>query len=122
MQIDIKNPKQILSQFLIKNHHILDTVGSTEDWKKDGKLTAKVLINNIEVDAESFESTLQGLFERVKKHYADKYDADNLDNLVEERAKELLKQHADNALETLYNLTRTLEESEELLVPHWERK
>ena len=37
------------------------------------------------------------------------------------RAKKLLKEHADNALQKLQDLSDTLENIEDVFAPYWER-
>lgn len=122
MNINIDDCSQILSHVLLEDHDLVDKITQSPEWKATTAIKAELMFNGVMVSAESFEKTLQGLFDQVETYLREKYDAANLDKLVEERAQQLLKEHADNALDKLYNLTRILEESEDLIVPHWERK
>lgn len=122
MEINIENPSQLLSHLLLEDIVVADKVRDTEAFQKDRKVTATVQMNGVEVPAEVMESVLQKLFEQVQCHYRNQYDADAFDRRVEEKAKQILQEHADNALEKLHNLTMVLEDPEHLIVPHWERK
>ena len=84
-------------------------------------LKATVQVNGVVIPAEVFENCLQGLMSHVESYYSKTYDADNIDALVEIRAEQLLKDHADNALEKLHALCNTLESVEDTIKPHWER-
>ena len=79
-------------------------------------------VNGVEIPAQMMEDWLQFQFESLCKKAKEQYDPENFDKRVEERAKELLKEHADNALEKLEQLQNILYNSEDLLTPHWERK
>jgi len=121
MKIDVGNPNQILNHFLLNDSNVVDSVAESEDWKERGKLTATVFINGIEIPAESFEKTLQDLFCRVEESMRKKYNTEEFDARVEDRAKVLLKEYADNALDKITNLCQTLENVEDVLIPYWER-
>lgn len=121
-QVSINNPSQIMSHVLLGSFEICDKVASTKEWKDGQKMNLFVSVNGIEIGGDVFEQELKKLIDRVEESFKVKYDAARLDELVEERAKELLKEYADNALEAIYNLTNKLQEAEDLLVPYWQRK
>lgn len=121
MQININDPKQMLSHVLLGDDEVVNAVTCTEEWTKDKKLTVEVSINGVKVDAESFENTLKNLFEQVENHYSEVYNADNIDNLVEKKAEELIKNHADSALDKLGRLMEVIEDPENIIKPYWER-
>lgn len=121
MQIDINNPNQILSHFLLKNCSICEEVSNSPEWKDGKLLTASVFVNGIEIPAQDFEDTLQELFEQVENNIKAKYDVPAIDEMVEGRARSLLREHASNALEKLQEFSDTLEQVELSIKPHWER-
>jgi len=121
MNINIDDPKQILSHVLLSSG-ICTLVADTPEWKDDKVLDVEVLVNGISIPAEDFENTLKSLIDQVETSVRNKYDADNIDKEIEDRANEILKTHANNALESLHELQQKLENVEDLLVPHWERK
>lgn len=114
MKIDIENKKQLLSHFLLSNS-VVYQITETDEFKniKDdegmGSITATVFFNDIEIPAQDFEETLQELFEQVNKYYANKYDAENLDAIAEERAKEMMNDYINN-LHSFENYTSNLVE------------
>lgn len=120
MKIDINDPQQILSHVLLDSSCV-DDIACSVAWTEHGEVNCKVLMNDIEVPAEDVENSLQRLFNQVEKHYREKYNADSIDDMVEQKARELLKNQADNVLEILGTLQSTLEDSESLIKPHWER-
>lgn len=121
MEINIENPKQLLSHFLLADIGVAEKVRKTEPFQDQRTITATVQMNGVEVPAEVFEKVLNNLLDQVKVHYREQYDADAFDRRVEDRAKQILKEHADNALDKIHNLSMVLEDSENLLTPYWER-
>lgn len=122
MKININDPSQMLSHVLLGDLDVCKAVRDTKEYKADKTITPTVFMNGIEVPAESLEKALKSLFNQVESHYKEHYQADAFDAKVEEKAVQLLKEHADNAIEKMHNLMMTLEDSESLLTPHWERK
>ena len=122
MNINFDDPSQMLSHVLLDNQDVARAVTKTAQWKTEGTVTPKVLMNGVEVPAEVMEGVLKKLFDQVEAHYREHYQADAFDAKVEEKACQLLKDHADNAIGKMQDLMMTLEESESLLTPYWERK
>lgn len=87
MQIDVENPNQLLSHFLLNDRGLVEAVLETKEWKEEGKLTPTVLINGVEISSESFEKTLQGLLDQVEERVREKYGADDIDAKVRERVE-----------------------------------
>lgn len=87
MQIDVENPNQLLGYFLLNDRSLVEAVLETKEWKDEGKLTPTVLINGVEISSESFEKTLQGLFNQVEEYVREKYGADDIDAKVRERVE-----------------------------------
>lgn len=87
MQIDVENPNQLLSHFLLNDRSLVEAVVETKEWKEEGKLTPTVLINGVEIGSESFEKTLQGLLKQVEEYVREKYGADDIDAKVREQVE-----------------------------------
>jgi hypothetical protein len=87
MQIDVENPNQLLSHFLLNDRSLVEAVLETKEWKEEGKLTPTVLINGVEISSESFEKTLQSLLNQVEEHVREKYGADDIDAKVQEQVE-----------------------------------
>lgn len=87
MQIDIENPNQLLSHFLLNDRSLVEAVLETKEWKEEGKLTPTVLINGVEISSESFEKTLQGLLNQVEERVREKYGADDIDAKIREQVE-----------------------------------
>lgn len=121
MDINIKDPSQVLSHVLLQDRSVASKVRGTEQFQKDKTITATVQMNGVEVPASVLEDVLKRLFGQVEARYRERYSADAFDKRVEEKAKELLQQHADNALDKLHQLADVLSDSENLLTPYWER-
>jgi hypothetical protein len=121
MKIDIENPNRLLSLFLLENVDIVNSVAETKELKDNGRIIATVKMNGVEVPAEVMENVLQNLINQVEEHYREQYNADAFDKRVEDRAEQILKEHADNVLEKLYSLSTKLEESDSLIKPYWKR-
>lgn len=87
MQIDVENPNQLLSHFLLNDRGLVEAVLETKEWKEEGKLTPTVLINGVEISSESFEKTLRGLLSQVEERVRKKYGADDIDARVREQVE-----------------------------------
>lgn len=122
MKFNLEDHTVALSHVLLNNREHAIKVSDTSLWKEYGVLEAKLTINGVEFPSELIENVLQDLYSRCEEFYKEKYDAKNFDDRVEERAKELLKEHADNAFEKISNLLEVLSDPSVLLTPHWERK
>ncbi|MBE0467974.1 MAG: hypothetical protein IBX55_00400 [Methyloprofundus sp.] len=121
MLIDIENPDQILSHFLLEDKQACEAVLETEEWQSSRKIIPTVFFNGVEVEAEFLEDALKNLLDQVKDSYAKKYDVKNIDNMVEERAESLLREHAGDALNVIRDLQSKLENTDDMLTPYWER-
>lgn len=121
MKVDISNPQQIMSHILLCNTALVDKVVSTKEWTELDKLTGELTVNGVTVSAQVLEDALQTIFYQIEEHFKEKYDVDKFDEHVEQKAKQLLKEHANDALNVLSDLSDKLHEAEDLLVPHWER-
>lgn len=121
MKFDLEDHTVALSHVLLENKEYAFKVSDTSLWKDNGVLEAKLTINGIDFPAELIEEVLQGLYSRCENFYKEKYNVNNFDDRVEERAKELLKEQADNAYERMGKLIEILDNPEVLLKPHWER-
>lgn len=122
MNVNITDPSQILSHVVLKNTNVVEEVAETPEWKKLGEIQGTLTFNGVEVSAQVLEDALKHVFSRIETYYAEEYDADAFDARVEEKAKELLKEHAGNPLQQLHELVGRLEGIDDVLVPHWERK
>ncbi|MNF15658.1 hypothetical protein D3C80_2183630 [compost metagenome] len=56
----------------------------------------------------------------IEKALKTKYDADNIDNMVKDKAEKLLEERAGKLLEVMYNLQNTLENASTVIKPFWE--
>ena len=125
MKVNIENKDQYLAGIMLHNEEFCNKVTESDEWKgtkNPREIEARLTICGIEVDAQLVEDFFNEVSENYSNHLRIKYNADNIDKLVEERAEELLKERADNVLEKLYNLQRTLEESSNIITPYWERE
>lgn len=122
MKINVDDPSQLLSHVLLGSREVCTAVRDSKEYKADKTIAATVLMNGVEVPAEILEAALKKLMDQVESHCREHYQADAFDAKVEEKANQLLQEHADNAIEKMQNLMMTLEDAESFLTPHWERK
>lgn len=122
MKINFEDNSQLLSHCLLQSKEVVGAVSETEEWRKDHTITATVMFNGVEMPGEVLEEVLKFFCNAIEKHYIEKYDVERLDRIIDEKARALLKTEADKALEKIYELQRKLEEVDDILVPHWERK
>lgn len=122
MKFNLENHQVALRHVVLQDEDLAMEIADTALWKEQGIFEAKLIINGVEIPAEVIEDTLQKLYSHCERFYEEKYDVSNFDDRVEERAKELLQEHADNALDRINRLAELLNDPSMLLVPHWERK
>jgi hypothetical protein len=121
MKFNLENHQVALSHVVLKNTDLCLQLADTPLWKENGILEATLIINGVNVPAELIENTMHDLYAQCEDYYKEKYDAKSFDERVEERAIELLKEHADNALERISRLTEILDNPDVLLTSAWER-
>ena len=124
MKVDIYNPKQALSHFVLHVSEKAKEIAETAEWTEKKEINAKIFFNGVEVSGEDFESVMEYFVSYYKDHYAEKYAEKyaDVEQAVEDRAQKLIKEHADNALDVLVELQDKLYNAENLLKPHWERE
>jgi len=117
MKIDIDNPAQLLSHVLLQDGDVTKAVAETDQFKDRGEITCTVQFNGVEVPAEKLEEVLAHFVKEVEKLV----DLDSFNDKVEERAKQILSEHADNALEKIQWLTDMVDSPDMYIKPEWER-
>jgi spore coat polysaccharide biosynthesis protein SpsF (cytidylyltransferase family) len=122
MKIDINNPSQLLSHLLLEDVDLVMVVSETSKWKEDGIIEATCQFNGVDVTADVLEKVLQNFVKQIEDHCREKYDANNIDKLVEERANEIIKNHADRVLEKLTAIEYVLSDPHNIITPHWGRE
>lgn len=103
MKIQLDNPAQMLSHFLLENAEVAKAVSKTEDWTERDTITATIFMNGVEVPAETFEAVLQNFWGQIERRFEEKYASD------EARAEELLKAKASALLEKMADVSYELE-------------
>ena len=121
MIIDIDNSQQILSHVLLGDIELAGKVAKTDAWKELEKIKGELTFNGVTVSSQCLEDALQKLFKQVEENIKEKYDADKFDERVEERARQILKDHADNVLDKIEGIADSLREIDDVIVPYWER-
>jgi hypothetical protein len=122
MKFKLEDHQVALNHVVLEDAKLCMELADTPLWKDQGIFEATLFINGLSVPAELIETTLQNLYSRCEEFYKEKYDVNNFDERVEARAVELLKTHADNALDKINRLTEILGEPDVQLTPYWERK
>jgi ethanolamine utilization protein EutA (predicted chaperonin) len=119
--IGVSDPKVLLSRIVLQNRDIALKIAKTDMWVKDGVIEVRAVFNGIEASGEILEKALNNFVEQIDSHYKEHYDANKFDERVEQKAREILKEHADNALEKIDRLFEVLQDSDNIIKPHWER-
>lgn len=122
MKFSVDDASVLLSHVMIQDEEAAKKIAETKAWKEDNILEAEVAVNGIPVSAQAFEDAFKHLLSEVERQVRERYDADKFDERVDEAAQAILKKHADGVLEQMEVIQNTLQNSEDLLQPHWERK
>lgn len=117
MKINIDDNSQLLSHVLLADKNVCEVVADTENWINNGNIICTVQFNGVECPAEVLENVLQNFIKYIEKQV----DYDKFEQKVEERAKEIIQEHADNVIDKMQDLLVKLQESDDLIKPHWER-
>lgn len=122
MNFNLEDSKVFMSHILLSDEQVASAVSDTSLWINDKKLTAKLEVNGVEVPAEVLEEFIKGLWGNLKTQFEREYKTKTIDQKVEEKALELLKERGDNVMDKLTNLINVLSDPENLVTPYWERK
>ena len=121
MKFKFEDESAFMNHLLLESRGLATSVSKTKLWTESETLEATLQINGVDVPAEHLESFMKSLWDRAVEQLRTRYKADDFDRQVEEKAKQLLKSHADNALDKLYDLTSKLEGIEDTIKPYRER-
>ena len=122
MNFNLEDSKVFMSHILLSDKQVAYAVSDTSLWINDKKLTAKLEVNGVEVPAGVLEEFIKGLWGNLKTQFEREYKTKTIDQKVEEKALELLKERGDDVMDKLTNLINVLSDPENLITPHWERK
>lgn len=120
MKFKLDDANLILNHLVLQDHKIAQEVASTPEWKNDETFTANLQINGVEIPAEVIEEFFKDRYKMIENGLKAKYDADNIDKMVNDRALNLLKERADKVLDAMYKIETVLQSSEDILKPWWE--
>ena len=95
MKFNLRNPEVIFSRLVLQDCKAAEDIAATEQWTENGILEAEVKVNGVLIPAEIFEKWMQKQYKSMEENFKERYDTANFDGRVEERAKELLKEHAE---------------------------
>lgn len=121
MKFNLQDDQVIFSHLVLQDCACAEAVAETKKWTDERTLEAEVKVNGVVIPAEVFEKWMHDQYEMMEESFKERYDTANFDNRVEERAKELLKEHADGCLDVMYSLQQKLEEADSMLKMSWER-
>lgn len=99
MKINIDNPNQLMSHFVLHDADVAKEVSETEQWKKEKTITATVQFNGVSVPAHVMEQVLQDLFRQTQEHYRKEYNADNFDTAVTLACEKKIKDTMQKVME-----------------------
>lgn len=118
MKIDVDDVNQLLSHVMLQSNEVVDLVAETSDFKKHSRINAEVSFNGVKVDGSVMEEALHELFKQVKDYYRSEYGADDIDKMIDQRAKELFK---DRVAEFTNDMKETFDNLESKLSRiHWD--
>ena len=121
MQIKDLDRNLLLTYLILQDDETAMRIAQTERWAEEEVIDVTVQFNGVEMPAEYLEEALKKWVKHIEAETAEFVDKDKFEERVEERAKQLLKDHANDALEKIRALEDKLTEVEDVLTPHWER-
>ncbi len=126
MKFDLEDCSVFMSHLLLEDATLSEEVSKTPLWKDTKTLEATLQINGVEVPASHLEAFMKSLWKRHEEsvesgHKELKRKQEDFDNQVELRAKEILREHADDAVNKLVDLQNSLHNIEDTIKPYWER-
>lgn len=127
MKFNLEDCSVFMSHLLLEDANLAETVSHTLPWLDDQTLEATLQINGVEVPASHLEEFMKSLWKRHEEsvesgHKELKRKQEDFDNQVELRAKEVLREHADDTISKLVDMQNSLHNIEDTIKPYWERK
>lgn len=117
MKFNLENPNVIFSHLVLQDHKAASAVAETEQWVEDEVLEAEVKINGVIIPAEIFEKWMQDQYTIMEEEFKVRYDSEKFDARVEEKARELLNEHAEGVMDAMRVLQDNLKYNHRLF-PH----
>ena len=114
MKFNLGNPSVIFSHLVLQDHKAASAVAETKQWTEDGTLEAEVKINGVVIPAETFEKWMQDQYAAMGIEFKERYNPEQFDARVEEKARELLNEHAEGVIDAMRVLQDNLEYNQRL--------
>lgn len=126
MKFNLNDCSIFMSHLLLEDATLADKVSHTKPWLDNQTLEATLQINGVEVPASHIEDFMKSLWKRHEESVESGYKIlktkqDDFNNQVELKAKEILRDHADDAISKLVDMQNSLHNIEDTITPHWER-
>lgn len=114
--------KDIFSHLVLQDKDYAEAIAASKEWTEDGILEARLTINGIEVPAMALNQLLMEMWDQANDKARKLLDVEEVEKMIEARAKEILEEHTDNAIQKLTDIINTIEDPSNLITPTWERE
>ena len=118
MKIELDNPGQMLSHFLLEDRDVAMDVSQTDRFQHDDEIIATVFMNGVEVPAEVFEKVLKNFWEQVERHFEEKYKEPK--KAAHKAAVHMIEEQASGILEKMSDIEDVLRNAESIIKPYWD--
>lgn len=98
---------------------IAATLEESEDKCK--VVVATVFINGVQIDAGVIEKELHRWYNSLETKIRKEFTPEGFDERIEKEVKKRIRERAEGVLELMDSLRDKLQESDDLIKPHWDR-
>jgi len=112
MQFKIRDHKLFINHLLLSDRSLAKDVAATEEWEGEGELTARLVINGVDVPVDVWEAYMTSLTKRIEAEFREKYDSNNFDRRVELEVKSILKSSVGDIVDKLSGLSVSIDYAE----------
>lgn len=119
MKFTLESREKIIHHWMLQDMKTAEKISETDDWKTNQTLTAKVTVNDVEMDFDIVERYFMDVYKsmeiEIKKKYSD------VEEEVQRRLEQRMKDEAQPILDKMYALQQVLEDAGDVIKPYWDK-
>ena len=117
MNISIEDKKNFFSHLILSSEQASKKIAGTDMCTADGKLTACVFVNGVEVSAEEVHNFLESIYKEMAKVFEQKVERrekelerkySDLDKEADRRVRKIIKNRAKKQLKEVHKAERII--------------
>lgn len=110
----------ILSHLVLTDEDTATEIAETSLWSEEGKLEMDIKVNGVPISTVIFREVLEMLWEQAKERADDAVAASTHRQRVEEEARKIVKDSAEEIMDKMHELNSKLEYLDGMIKYPWE--